>query len=161
MVDRPKVLVADDEPDIVVLCQVNLEFDGFSTVTATNGMETLERLEDDRPDAIVLDLCMRPFDGWHVLDALAAAAHWRDIPVVVLTAQVSHQVQADVWALGIAGFVPKPFIPASLGSLLRQVIAEPIEARHARAATESDRLHAETSDGLAHSHGAPRTAALR
>ena len=139
--DTPLVLAVDDEPDITMLCQVNLELDGLDAIVAADGRRAVEMLRSREPDALLLDLWMQPpFDGWYVLDQLEHIASDRNLPVIVLTAQVSNEVEARAWERGVAGFVRKPFVPASLAPLVRAVIAEPPEHRAARCVTERARV---------------------
>ena len=86
MTDRQKVLVVDDEPDVLLLCRVNLEFEGYDVIEASDGEQAMERVRDERPDVVLLDVMMPKMDGWQVLSALKADAELKDIPVVMLTA---------------------------------------------------------------------------
>ncbi len=89
--DHPRmarVLVVDDEPDIVLFAQVNLELHGHEVRTAADGEEALAAVEAEQPDVVVLDVMMPHLDGWGVLERLKAHddPDIRTIPVMMLTA---------------------------------------------------------------------------
>jgi CheY-like chemotaxis protein len=114
-----KVLIVDDNPDIIALLRANLRMAGFQTREALNGEAALERIEEDRPDVVLLDLMMPVLDGWGVLEAL------RDRPdppaVIVVTATESDANQARAKGFGISAYVTKPFDVGSLIELLRSL----------------------------------------
>src|ERR687888_533863 len=84
---RPKVLIVDDDPDILTLLSVILEDEGFGTVLAFDGVHAMERFDDEQPGLVVLDVMMPRQDGWTTLQMMMA----RPQPprVVVLTAKRS------------------------------------------------------------------------
>ena len=109
-----RVLVVDDEDDIRELCRVNLEFEGFQVIDASNGPTGLEKAVNERPDVIFLDLMMPEMDGWEVLQRLKENDATADIPVVLLTARTGEDDQMRGWQEGILEYVSKPFNPLSL-----------------------------------------------
>lgn len=155
MQKKPQVLVVDDDPDIVMVCQVNLECDGFRPLTAAGGQEALTQFAAHRPDAVLLDLQMHsPMDGWDVLTFAKSEPSWQDVPVVVMTARVSKQTEAQAWSMGAAGFVIKPFIPATLSQLVGRLLSETRAQRQVRQAGELERVRAELAGDLSR---APRS----
>jgi CheY-like chemotaxis protein len=129
-----KVLVVDDEPDVLLLCRVNLEFEGYEVIEASDGEEGLRRLREERPDVVLLDVMMPRMDGWQVLEAAKADEELRDIPVVMLTAKVQDQDQIRGWSHGAAEYITKPFSPLSLSQVLQDVLAtDPREEERRRA----------------------------
>ncbi|MBW3619951.1 MAG: response regulator [Actinobacteria bacterium] len=122
MTDRQKVLVVDDEPDVLLLCRVNLEFEGYDVIEASDGEQAMERVRDERPDVVLLDVMMPKMDGWQVLSALKADAELKDIPVVMLTAKVQDQDQIRGWSSGAAEYITKPFSPLALSQVLQDVL---------------------------------------
>jgi two-component system alkaline phosphatase synthesis response regulator PhoP len=123
MADSKKVLVVDDEPDVLLLCRVNLEFEGYDVVEAADGQQAMEKVAEYRPDVILLDVMMPRMDGWQVLSALKADEAYRDIPVVMLTAKVQDADQIRGWSSGVAEYITKPFSPLSLSQVIRDVLA--------------------------------------
>jgi DNA-binding response OmpR family regulator len=113
-----RVLVADDDPDILELLRLNLEAQGYSVVSADNGEDARTLALQIVPDLIVLDVMMPKMDGLEVLAALKAYASTRDIPVVMLTAKASDSDVWDGWQAGADYYITKPF---DLEELLRFV----------------------------------------
>jgi CheY-like chemotaxis protein len=114
-----KVLIVDDNPDIIALLRSNLRMAGFETGEALNGEAALACIEQDRPDVVLLDLMMPVLDGWGVLEAL------RDRPdrpaVIVVTATESDVNQERAQGFGISGYLTKPFDVPGLIELLRSM----------------------------------------
>lgn len=123
MTEKRRVLVVDDEPDVLLLCRVNLEFEGYEVVEAGDGLEALDKVRDQRPDVILLDVMMPRKDGWQVLAELKEDDELSDIPVVMLTAKVQEQDKIRGWSSGAAEYITKPFSPLSLSQVLDDVLA--------------------------------------
>jgi DNA-binding response OmpR family regulator len=109
-----RVLVIDDEPDVLLLCRVNLEHEGHEVLLAAGGAEGMELARSGRPDVIVLDLMMPQMDGYDVLRELSEDAGTRGVPVLILTARARTEDQLRGWRAGAAGYLTKPFAPLSL-----------------------------------------------
>ena len=118
-----KILIVDDNPDIIGLLRANLRVAGFDTAEAMNGKIALRRVEEGRPDLILLDLMMPVLDGWGVMDALGRRPDAP--PVIVITAAESHANEERARGLGAAGYVTKPFDVAALLDLIESVIGPP------------------------------------
>lgn len=93
-----RVLVVDDEANIVELLSVSLKFQGFEVCTATNGAQALDRAREARPDAVILDVMMPGMDGFGVLRRLRADGI--DAPALFLTARDSLQDKIAGLTLG-------------------------------------------------------------
>jgi len=106
-----RVLVADDEPPIRLLCQVNLAVAGIEVLQAADGEEALALARSEEPDLVLLDLMMPNVDGWTVAEELAAEEDTRDIPIVFLTARATTNDRRRAEKLGALGYVLKPFDP--------------------------------------------------
>jgi DNA-binding response OmpR family regulator len=107
-------LVIDDEPDVLLLCRVNLEHAGHQVLMAASGAEGIELARSERPDVIVLDLMMPQMDGYDVLQQLSVSDDTRSVPVLILTARTRAEDQLRGWRAGAAGYLTKPFAPVSL-----------------------------------------------
>jgi DNA-binding response OmpR family regulator len=131
---KETILVVDDEDDILLLCRVNLEFEGYRVATASSGVEGLELARELRPSMILLDVMMPSMDGWHVLEALKADSETSSIPVVMLTARVQGEDQMRGWSGGATDYIMKPFSPVALLETIRSVLhpADPQEAERRR-----------------------------
>ena len=117
------VLVVDDDPVIQKLLQVNFELEGYKVITASDGIEGLERAKADLPDAIILDIMMPRMNGLEVARALKGSDDTRDIPVLLLSAKAQASDVAVGMEIGADDYVTKPFDPAELlervGDLLK------------------------------------------
>jgi CheY-like chemotaxis protein len=130
--ERRSVLVVDDEPDVLLLCRVNLEFEGYEVVEASDGEQAMERLREQRFDVVLLDVMMPKMDGWQVLEAVKADEDLKEIPVVMLTAKVQDQDQIRGWSQGAADYITKPFSPLALSQVLQDVLATDPEEEERR-----------------------------
>jgi CheY-like chemotaxis protein len=118
-----RVLVADDERAIRLLCSVNLSASGVEVVEAENGREALELARRERPDLVLLDVMMPDVDGWTVARELAADDRTRDIPIVFLTARAEAADRRIGQQLGGVGYLVKPFDPVAIGDFVENVIS--------------------------------------
>src|SRR5918996_5686529 len=82
-----RVLVADDDPDILTVVKVNLELDGFELDTAVDGEDALQKATSHPPDVIILDIMMPRMDGLTALHRLRSQASTASIPIILLTAR--------------------------------------------------------------------------
>lgn len=109
MTDRPLVLCADDDEDILALVALRLERAGFAVATALDGAEALERARAHRPAVAVLDVMMPRRTGLEVLAELRADPGLCGVKVVLLSARVQDEDVADGLAAGADAYVVKPF----------------------------------------------------
>lgn len=116
-----RILIVDDEPDVLLLCRVNLEITGHEVLEAPNGEHGLEVALRERPDVIVLDLMLPARDGLAVLTALRADEATREIPVILLTAKTLAEDRLAGWRAGCTEYVTKPFSPLALVDLVNRV----------------------------------------
>jgi len=108
-VTEAKILIIDDEKDLVSTVEYRLKFSDYQVVTAANGQEGLEKAVAERPDLILLDTNMPVMNGHETLKKLRANAELKHIPVIMLTAISSPQDIAAASAHGITDYVTKPF----------------------------------------------------
>jgi len=90
MSEKKRVLVVDDEPDVVAMVSVRLKKEGFDVESAYNGVEAVKKVKDRIPDAIVLDVMMPEKDGYEVCAELKKNPKFMEIPIVMLTAVADH-----------------------------------------------------------------------
>jgi len=110
-VKMPKILVVDDEPEIVKLVAKLMEARGHQVSIARDGQEALDTVERDRPDLIVLDLNLPKVDGFEVCRRLKGADSTKAIPIVMLTAAyVSVEDATRGMGSGADEYVVKPFL---------------------------------------------------
>lgn len=114
-----RVLIADDDASIRRMLTVSLRKQGYQTVEACDGLETLRAMRAGEADLVLLDLTMPKLTGWQVLAVRAADAELRKIPVIVISAERGDEV-AKIPDDGISAFLPKPFSLEALQSLVRR-----------------------------------------
>ena len=117
-----RVLVVDDEPDVLLLCRLNLQQRGHELLEASNGSSALELARDRHPDVIVLDLMLPGMTGYEVLETLKRDEHTSGIPVLVLTAKSLRADRERSHGLGASGFLTKPFLPTELCELVESLL---------------------------------------
>jgi two-component system, OmpR family, response regulator len=117
-----RLLVVDDEPDIVELLSASLRFAGYDVSTAANGKEALELAKSFRPDLVLLDVMMPGMDGFSVLSRLRGEGH--RVPVLFLTARDATEDKVRGLTTGADDYVTKPFslseVLARIGAILRR-----------------------------------------
>ena len=106
---RKKILVVDDEDDILHFLELVLREKGYDVATASGGHEALTKAQLEQPNLILLDIMMPQMDGWEVLKALSRESATAAIPVLVLTARGDEQDAARGLALGAKRYMSKPF----------------------------------------------------
>ncbi|MBA3889448.1 MAG: response regulator transcription factor [Gemmatimonadaceae bacterium] len=120
-----RILVVDDESDIVALVAYHLARAGYRVSTAGNGPDGLAAAQVERPAMIVLDLMLPGLSGYEVLEALRGAESTQRIPVLMLTARREEQDRIKGLTLGADDYLTKPFAPQELvlrvGAILRRV----------------------------------------
>lgn len=107
--DRIRILLVDDEPDLVDTIQCRLEANSFDVITAFNGQEGLEKAADEKPDLILLDTNMPVMNGHEMLERLRKHHELKGIPVIMCTALCEAQDITAASAYDIADYVTKPF----------------------------------------------------
>lgn len=115
-----KLLVVDDEPNILELLATSLRFAGFEVVTAANGREALEKAETENPDLAVLDIMMPDLDGFTVVRKLRSAG--RLFPVLFLTAKDDTEDKVTGLTVGGDDYVTKPFSLDEVVARIRAVL---------------------------------------
>ena len=116
--DNVRILVVDDEPNIVQTLQDRLEMNEYTVFTACNGKEGLKKAQQEKPDVILLDVIMPIMDGHEMLEVLRKQPECDDISVIMLTARSQTQDIARANASGIDDYIVKPF---DLSELLEKI----------------------------------------
>ncbi|MGH7254562.1 MAG: response regulator transcription factor [Nitrospirales bacterium] len=109
-----KILVVEDETDILQLATMYLEKEGFRTCRARTGLEALKQVKAERPDLVILDLMLPELDGLEVCKKLRADAHTAMLPIIMLTAKAEETDTILGLELGADDYVTKPFSPKAL-----------------------------------------------
>lgn len=119
---KPTILVADDEPSIVLSLQVLLQKAGFAVRIARNGEEALESVAESTPDLILLDAMMPRRDGFDVCQSLRANPAYQSLPIIMLTAKSRDVERQKGMALGATDYITKPFSTRDLVTTVRKYL---------------------------------------
>ncbi|MEO0452893.1 MAG: response regulator transcription factor [Verrucomicrobiota bacterium] len=126
-----KILLIDDEPDVLDLVEVNLKSSGFKVLSAQDGEEGIRKARTDQPGVIVLDLMLPRMSGLEVCKILKKDPATMGIPVIMLTAKSDEVDRIVGLELGADDYVTKPFSPRELvlriKSVLRRASTEPVK----------------------------------
>jgi len=109
IVAEAKILIVDDNPDLIAVLKVRLESFGYEVVAAEDGVKCLEKAGRDKPDLILLDILMPEMDGFQALKKLKEDELTKAIPVIMLTAKDKIDDVTKANALGAEDFIVKPF----------------------------------------------------
>ena len=122
---KKKILVVDDEDDILHFLELVLREKGYEVATASGGHEALTKAQVDRPDLVLLDIMMPQMDGWEVLKLLRVDDETAQIPVAMLSARTEAKDRVQGLQEGAVDYICKPF---SLQDLLAKIDAISTEA---------------------------------
>lgn len=137
--DRATVLVVDDEPDLVELLQYALETEGFTVLTASDGVAGLAIAEAEKPDLIVVDIMMPRMDGITLTAQIRERAALRLTPILMLTARTDERDEIAGLEAGADDYLPKPVSPKRLISRVKALLRR-VE-REEEATTAQVRVH--------------------
>jgi two-component system alkaline phosphatase synthesis response regulator PhoP len=118
-----RILIVDDEPAILRGLEDNFRFEGYETLTATNGPDALRLAGREAPDLVILDIMMPRMSGWEVCRELRARGI--DVPVIMLTARGAEADRVQGLELGADDYVTKPFSLRELLARVRAVLRRP------------------------------------
>ena len=128
---KEKILIVEDEKDIVKMLEYNLKKEGFRTISAQDGEDALEYAIREHPDLIILDLMLPGMDGLEVCKELKKETKTALIPMIMLTAKAQESDKVVGLELGADDYVTKPFSPRELIARIKAVL---------RRAKEKDKL---------------------
>jgi two-component system response regulator ArlR len=120
--EKTKILVIDDEPNIVQTLQDRLEMNEYRVFTAHNGRDGLDKFEREKPDVILLDVIMPIMDGLEMLETLRKRPDGQDVSIIMLTARSQTQDIARANACGIDDYIVKPFDLSELLAKIESVV---------------------------------------
>jgi CheY-like chemotaxis protein len=125
MSDKPRVLIIEDDSDMIDLLAVVLKRGGYEAVPALGGLEGLRRLEAESVDLILLDLMMDDVSGWQVLEQIQEDATLRNIPVLIVSARhfLEDPALAEAHAGQFEGYLVKPFVVHDLLVQIKESLA--------------------------------------
>ncbi|PKN00320.1 MAG: hypothetical protein CVU78_01800 [Elusimicrobia bacterium HGW-Elusimicrobia-2] len=124
-----KILVVDDDENIVELIRLNLEACGYYVITASDGKEGMEKAAKETPDLIFMDARMPGMDGFAACKNIKNNPGTAEIPVVFLTAATQKEDYENAKRAGCDHFLPKPFDPVELMGLTNSILNKPIKKK--------------------------------
>ena len=119
MTSQTKILVIEDEEDIVHLLRLRLEQEGYEVLSACNGVEGLHTLQQEHPNLVVLDVMMPRMNGWETCKRIR---QYSDVPIIMLTALGQETDKVRGLELGADDYVTKPFSLAELVARVRAAL---------------------------------------
>ncbi|MCK5292390.1 MAG: response regulator [Thermoplasmata archaeon] len=122
---KKKIVVVDDEQNILDLVGMILEAEGFMVSKALNGTEGIKMAQKEHPDLVLLDIMMPEMDGWVVYRKLKEDAKTKDIPVAMLTVKaqtIDKEMALDV--IGVEDYITKPFTPDELVERVQKLVTK-------------------------------------
>ncbi|MGB9716446.1 MAG: response regulator transcription factor [Thermodesulfovibrionales bacterium] len=117
---QKKILVVDDELDLVETIRFQLEMEGFNVITAHNGEDALNLARTENPDLILLDIMLPKLDGYKVCRLLKFDEKYKNIPIIMLTARAQEKDKIIGLETGANEYITKPF---DMDKLLERVKA--------------------------------------
>lgn len=118
-----KVLIVDDEPNIVAALEFLLQKNGYEVKVAANGEEALAQLDDFSPDLVLLDVMVPKMSGYEVCQRMRAQPKWNGIKIVMLSARGREVEVSKGMSLGADLYVTKPFSSAELVATIRKLLS--------------------------------------
>ncbi len=118
---KKKILLVDDEPDIVSMTVMRLEASGYEVITAEEGSAGYELAKSEKPDLIILDLMLPVIDGYQVCRLLKFDAQYKDIPIIMLTAKSQKEDKEWGEKVGADLYMTKPYEAKELLEKIRQL----------------------------------------
>lgn len=116
---RPRILIVDDEPDLLSVLHFGLEVEGFQVLEASDGEQGLAMAREQAPDLIVLDLMLPRMDGYKVCRALKFDERYRRIPIFILSARSGETDRQLAMDVGADTYITKPYDMRDLVTRIR------------------------------------------
>ena len=140
-----RLLVVDDEPNLLRAVAASLRTEGYEVVTARNGREALVRVAESVPDLIISDIRMPGMDGYQLAGQLRASSRTAIVPIIFLTAKDETADRVAGFRAGVDAYITKPFEPDELLAVIQSILNR-VERTH----SEIARLVGASSDAESH-----------
>ena len=145
-----KVLIVDDEKDLVGLVSLHMKMAGFQTIFADDGYRALDLVRVERPDLVILDIMLPEIDGWEICRTMRLEKP--HLPIILLTALSSDEDRAKGFDLGADDYVTKPFSPRELAARVKRILSHVSQKEELRF-YRSGSLEVNLADGEVKSNG--------
>ena len=119
-----RILVVEDEAELVKAIQIRLEQAGYETLVAYDGMEALDKAHKEKPDLIILDLMLPKMDGYKVCRMLKFDEKYKKIPIIMLTARAQDSDEKLGLETGADAFITKPFQHEAVLAKIKELLKE-------------------------------------
>jgi len=121
MADK-RILVVDDEAQLLEMVKMRLEANGYEVITADDGQEGFEKAKNERPDLIILDLMLPKMDGYKVCRLLKFDEKYKAIPIIMFTAKGEESAKQIGEEVGANAYITKPFEPQALLEKIKELL---------------------------------------
>ena len=125
--EKIKILIVDDEPDILEILKLNLQSEGYKVSTAENGKKALKKVDKINPDLIVLDLMMPIMDGIETCERLRLDSRYKNTLIIFLTARSEDYSQIAALDVGADDYITKPVKPRVFLSKIKSLLRRKLE----------------------------------
>lgn len=119
-----KILVVDDEPDVVMLIERTLKAEGFQVLAAYDGIGALDLVSSEKPDLVLLDIMMPMMSGYEICEQIKANPESQEIPVVCMSSAHTPDARSQSLRVGAATLLTKPFMPAELIAQVKRYLPQ-------------------------------------
>lgn len=119
---RRKILIVDDEPYLVMALKIRLENVGYDVITASDGVEGLDKAQGENPDLIILDVMMPKKSGYQVCQTLKSDDQYKHIPIIMLTAKGQRSDKEWGEKAGADTYITKPFDDSELLLKIKELL---------------------------------------
>ncbi|AOT69047.1 response regulator [Geosporobacter ferrireducens] len=121
-----KILIVDDEKNIILTLKMYLQKSGYETQVAINGIEAIDIAQDYMPDLIFLDIVLPKMSGYLVCEALKDQVSTKNIPIIFMSAKTQREDIEKALAVGGSDYITKPFTPDQIKKILDKYLKEAI-----------------------------------
>ncbi len=119
-----RILVVDDEVQLVEMVKIRLEANGYEVLAAYDGQEALDKTREEKPDLIVLDLMLPKLDGYKVCRMIKFDEKYKNIPIILFSARAQESDKEMGVQVGANAYITKPFEPQALLSKIKELLGE-------------------------------------
>jgi DNA-binding response OmpR family regulator len=120
--DKKRILVVDDEADLIEMVALRLQANDYEVLTAIDGQEGLDKARQEKPDLIILDLMLPKMDGYKVCRMLKFDEKFKQIPIILFTARAQEADLKLGEEVGADAYLTKPFEPEILLAKIKELI---------------------------------------
>lgn len=120
-----KIIIVDDEPDILKTMGIFLKSESFDVITALDGIEALEVIKKEKPDLVILDIMLPKMDGYKICRLLKFDERYKKIPIVIFTARAQEMDEKKAMEVKADAYITKPFQPEVLLKKVKELLCLP------------------------------------